>query len=87
MGISTSELPHIFEPFYRSPKVVAAQIHGTGLGLSLAKRLALAMGGRLSVVSEVGVGSIFTLHLPVAEERECELATVSSGSDKGVPNE
>ena len=87
MGISTSELPHIFEPFYRSPKVVAAQIHGTGLGLSLAKRLALAMGGRLSVVSEVGVGSIFTLHLPVAQERECELTTVSSGSHKGVPNE
>src|ERR1700730_17360622 len=46
------------------PEGGSAQIHGTGLGLSLAKRLALAMGGRLSVVSEVGVGSIFTLHLP-----------------------
>jgi len=69
-GISASELPHIFEPFYRSPKVVAAQIHGTGLGLALAKRIAEALGGRLSVVSELGVGSTFTLHLPAASAQE-----------------
>jgi two-component system phosphate regulon sensor histidine kinase PhoR len=61
-------LPHIFEPFYRSPKVVAAQIHGTGLGLALAKRIAEALGGRVSVVSELGVGSTFTLHLRLAED-------------------
>lgn len=66
-GISGSELPHIFEPFYRSPKVVEAQIHGTGLGLTVANRIAKAMGGRLSAMSEVGVGSIFTLHLPVSK--------------------
>jgi signal transduction histidine kinase len=64
-GISGSELGHIFEPFYRSPGVVDAQIHGTGLGLAVAKRIAQAMGGRLSVVSVVNVGSTFTLHLPV----------------------
>jgi signal transduction histidine kinase len=69
-GISGSELPHIFEPFYRSPKVVAAQIHGTGLGLALAKRIAEALGGRISVVSELGVGSTFTLHLPAASAQE-----------------
>ncbi len=67
-GIDRSEMPHIFEPFYRSPAVIADQIHGTGLGLPIAKSLAEAMGGRLSVSSEVGVGSIFTLHLPVIEE-------------------
>jgi signal transduction histidine kinase len=67
-GIDRSELPHIFEPFYRSPAVVADQIHGTGLGLPIAKSLAEAMGGRLSVSSEVGVGSIFTLYLPVIAE-------------------
>ena len=69
-GISASELPHIFEPFYRSPKVVAAQIHGTGLGLALAKRIAEALGGRISVISEPGVGSTFTLHLPAASAQE-----------------
>ena len=61
-------MPRIFEPFYRSPRVVAAQIHGTGLGLSIAKSIIEAVGGRLSVVSEAGVGSTFTVHLPVAEE-------------------
>jgi signal transduction histidine kinase len=66
-GISSTDLPRIFEPFFRSPDVVAAQIHGTGLGLSIAKNMIEAAGGRLSVVSEVGIGSTFTLHLPVAD--------------------
>ncbi len=66
-GISCSDLPRIFEPFFRSSRVVAAQIHGTGLGLSIAKSMIEAVGGRLSVVSEAGAGSTFTLHLPVAE--------------------
>ena len=66
-GIERSELHQIFEPFYRSPAAVAGQIHGTGLGLPIAKSLAEAMGGRISVTSEVGVGSTFTLHLPLEE--------------------
>ena len=73
-GISSSELPHIFEPFYRSPRVVAAQIHGTGLGLALARYIAEALGGRVSVVSELGMGSTFTLHLRAAENQEGNLA-------------
>jgi signal transduction histidine kinase len=71
-GISSSELGDIFEPFYRSPKVVNAQIHGTGLGLAVAKRIAQALGGRLSVVSELDVGSTFTLHLPVTLRSDAE---------------
>ena len=66
-GIERSELHHIFEPFYRAPAALAGQIHGTGLGLPIAKSLAEAMGGRLTVTSEVGAGSTFTLHLPVEE--------------------
>jgi signal transduction histidine kinase len=67
-GIDRTELHHIFEPFYRTPAAVAGQKHGTGLGLPIAKSLAEAMGGRLSVTSEVGAGSTFTLHLPIVEE-------------------
>jgi signal transduction histidine kinase len=74
-GISSSELPHIFEPFYRSPNVVDAQIHGTGLGLAVAKRIAEAMGGKLSVTSKVDVGSTFTLHLPVSLISDAEMAS------------
>lgn len=67
-GIDRADLHHIFEPFYRSPSVVADQIHGTGLGLPIAKSLAEAMGGWISVTSEIGKGSVFTLHLPVFED-------------------
>jgi signal transduction histidine kinase len=67
MGIASTDLPHIFEPFYRSSSVAAAQIHGTGLGLPLAKSIAEAMKGDLTVRSVPGKGSTFTLHLPVAE--------------------
>ncbi len=74
IGIETDELQRIFEPFYRSPVVTAAQIHGTGLGLPLAKSIAEAMGGRISVVSKVGVGSRFTLHLPIGQVAEREKA-------------
>ena len=72
IGISASELKHIFEAFYRSPKVVSAQIHGTGLGLALSKAIAEAMGGTLSVESEVGKGSTFTLHLPIPPQENLD---------------
>lgn len=67
IGIPRSERSRIFEPFYRSPSATAAQIHGTGLGLALAKTTAELMGGRLTLTSETGHGSTFTLHLPAAD--------------------
>jgi len=78
MGIDRLELAHIFDPFYRSPRVVNMQIHGTGLGLSLAKRIAETMGGDLTVVSEISVGSSFTLHLPALERNEVEMRPASA---------
>jgi signal transduction histidine kinase len=68
IGIGSEDLPHIFEPFYRSSSVAAAQIHGTGLGLPLAKSIAEAMKGALTVRSALGQGSAFTVHLPWAEQ-------------------
>ncbi len=70
MGIDSAELRHIFEPFYRTPKVVASHVHGTGLGLALAKSFAEIMGGHLTVSSNVGEGSAFTLHLRAASGLE-----------------
>ena len=74
IGIDRSEILHIFEPFYRSAAVSAAQIHGTGLGLSTARSIAEAMGGKLSVQSKLGAGSTFTLHLPVAKQQHLPAA-------------
>ena len=64
IGIAPSEQEKIFEPFYRTPDVVAAQIQGAGLGLSLVKRIVEAHGGRIAVTSAPGQGSTFTVTLP-----------------------
>ena len=80
IGIDSSEVLHIFDPFYRSPAVADAQIHGTGLGLPLAKNIAEAMGGRLTVVSKLGVGSVFTLHLPIWKKASEPMPVVQSDS-------
>jgi signal transduction histidine kinase len=68
IGIEPAEQPRIFEPFYRTPAVVAAQIQGAGLGLSLVKRIVEAHGGRIEVASTPGSGSEFTVALPAASE-------------------
>jgi signal transduction histidine kinase len=67
IGIEASDLNRIFEPLYRSPSVKSAQVHGMGLGLSLAANIARSMHGHLSVSSTPGEGSAFTLHLPLAK--------------------
>ncbi|MFN7992624.1 MAG: HAMP domain-containing sensor histidine kinase [Bryobacteraceae bacterium] len=73
MGIDDSDLPHIFEPFYRGKDARAAQIHGAGLGLSLAREIAEAMQGTLSAESHVGRGSVFTLELRTSAQAAEEL--------------
>lgn len=66
IGIAASEMTDIFKPFYRSPRVKAQQLHGTGLGLSVAREITEKMGGRIAVRSSLGAGSIFTICLPCA---------------------
>lgn len=72
IGIGKDEIKHIFEPFYRSPAVSESGIHGTGLGLPLARTIVEAMGGRLTASSELGKGSAFSIHLPVAQGHKAE---------------
>jgi signal transduction histidine kinase len=72
IGISKEEIKQVFEPFYRSPAVAESGIHGTGLGLPLTRKIVEAMGGRVTAESELGKGSSFTIHLPVAEARGLE---------------
>ena len=66
LGIPAAEQERIFEPFYRGAEAIAAQIHGTGLGLALARSLAEMMKGTITVTSTPGRGSTFTLRLPAA---------------------
>jgi signal transduction histidine kinase len=66
IGIAADELKQIFDPFFRGAEARAAQIHGNGLGLPLAKSIVEAMGGDITVESRPGSGSSFTIHLPVS---------------------
>lgn len=61
-GISPEYLPHIFDRFYR---VKGQRVKGSGLGLAIAKWIAESHGGDLFVESEPGIGSTFTLELPI----------------------
>ena len=63
VGIAADELPHVFEDFYRAPSSAKGQ-QGTGLGLPLSKRIVEAHDGTISVTSEPGKGSTFTIRLP-----------------------
>lgn len=65
-GIPAEDLPHIFERFYRVDKSRARATGGSGLGLTIAKRLVEAHGGTIVVQSKLGEGSCFSFTVPVA---------------------
>ncbi|MBI4061248.1 MAG: HAMP domain-containing histidine kinase [Elusimicrobia bacterium] len=64
-GIAAEDLPHLFTKFYRAgPDADRRRVKGTGLGLNIAMKSALALGGTITVASEPGRGSTFTVTLP-----------------------
>ena len=63
-GIPARAIPRIFERFYRADSSRARDLGGTGLGLAIVKHLLTAMDGDIDVVSELGVGTTFTIELP-----------------------
>jgi len=67
-GIPRRDIDRVFERFYRVDSARARATGGTGLGLSIVKHVAESHGGSVSVDSELGVGSTFTIRLPGADE-------------------
>jgi two-component system phosphate regulon sensor histidine kinase PhoR len=73
-GIGAEHLPRLFERFYRVDKARSRELGGTGLGLSIVKHLVESLGGAVSVRSEPGRGSQFSVRFPMARREPARSA-------------
>ena len=67
VGIRKEELDKVFERFYRVGEELTRRVKGSGLGLTLVKQIVEAHQGTVEVESEPGLGSIFSLRIPIRE--------------------
>lgn len=69
IGIDPAVTPHLFEAFTQADSSTTRRFGGTGLGLAICRDIARLMGGEITVASELGVGSTFTVRLPIERRR------------------
>jgi len=86
-GIAEEDMERLFQPFEQLERTRSHHHEGTGLGLSLVYRLVELHGGSISVESEVGKGSRFTVSLPWKESGDREMGSVGDGENTGEDRE
>lgn len=79
VGISAADLKEITRPFFQAENWLVQKSEGTGLGLAIAKSFCEAHGGRLSIASSEGRGTVVTMHMPSARLRRRDAAARSVG--------
>jgi signal transduction histidine kinase len=90
VGIDAAELPHIFERFYRGSQANEARGSGSGLGLAIVRSIVDMHGGAITVESQVGAGSRFTVTLPpdprmIAGTPAAQQAAIELDTEGGSP--
>jgi heavy metal sensor kinase len=86
VGIASEHLPHVFERFYRVDAARSRAEGGAGLGLTIGRWIAEAHGGTIRADSELGRGSTFTVHLPLAiEDSSTNGSATGHGPQRALP--
>ncbi|MEM8531942.1 MAG: HAMP domain-containing sensor histidine kinase [Chloroflexota bacterium] len=83
VGLTETQMGQLFQPFTPVDGIPSHSDATTGLGLALSQRICQRMGGHISVTSEVGRGSIFTVRIPAVSDDESATETVSSSATPG----
>jgi Amt family ammonium transporter len=94
IGMNPEQLAHLFEPFTQVDISSAGRLGGTGLGLTISKHFAIMLGGSITVKTEIGHGSVFTVEIETGSlrgvpmlERPAECGDTGAGKDLGpLPN-
>jgi signal transduction histidine kinase len=81
IGMTTEQQAKLFEEFSQADAMTAQRFGGTGLGLAISRKLARMMGGDITVASEPGKGSLFTVRLPGGVPRDAAVAPTPAQPD------
>ncbi|HHH10925.1 MAG TPA: ATP-binding protein, partial [Sorangium sp.] len=84
-GIPRREQKNVFQKFYRIDDSLSRDVEGSGLGLAIVRHVATGHGGRVDLVSAPGVGSTFTLVLPLPSARQLQRLKVERSQQQTTP--